>query len=162
MSSDDRFAFLIHVVEDLQSRVESLEAQQIGKVQSGKLTRNNPLDAGQDVYASEDIVIFAGTSKVIHTNLRIDVPEGYVGLLWSRSGLSVKHNIEVGAGCVDSGYTGEVMVHLYNHGYDAYNVKVGDKIAQLLTIPVNLINYEEVSELSNSARGDNGFNSSGY
>jgi dUTP pyrophosphatase len=142
--------------------VESLEAEKIGKVQSGKLTRNNPLDAGQDVYSSEEVIIYAGESKVVKTNLRIDVPQGCVGLLWSRSGLSVKHNIEVGAGCIDSGYTGEVAVHLYNHGSDAYKVNAGDKIAQLLTIPVNLINYVEVDELDDSARGDNGFNSSGY
>ena len=154
--------YLAHIVRDLANRVELLENRGIGKIQSGKLTRNNPLDAGQDVYSSEEVIIYAGESKVVKTNLRIDVPQGCVGLLWSRSGLSVKHNIEVGAGCIDSGYTGEVAVHLYNHGSDAYKVNAGDKIAQLLTIPVNLINYVEVDELDDSARGDNGFNSSGY
>jgi dUTP pyrophosphatase len=84
-------------------------------------------------------------------------------MIKSRSGLSVKHSIEVGAGVVDCGYVGEVKVHLYNHGGESYCVAVGDKIAQLLTIPVNLSYYEQVDEFSSdSERGDKGFNSTGY
>ena len=82
-------------------------------------------------------------------------------MLWSRSGLSVKYRLEVGAGCIDSGYTGEVKVHLYNHSDEDYKVNIGDKIAQLLTIPVNLNMYKKVQFLEDSDRGEKGFGSSG-
>lgn len=132
-----------------------------GKVATGKLFKTHDLDAGQDVFAAELKTIDPGESAVIHTDLRIEVPEGHVGLLWSRSGLSVKHRIEVGAGCIDYGYTGEVLVHLYNHGKSAYVVEAGSRIAQLLTIPINIHRYDNIDSLSESSRGENGFGSTG-
>ena len=132
-----------------------------GKLSSGTLVKHNHLDAGQDVVSNMNCVISPHSSAIIDTNLHIAVPEGCVGLLWSRSGLSVKHNIEVGAGCIDAGYTGEVKVHLYNHGTEEFNVSIGDRIAQLITIPINLNSYIKVDELSDSDRGDNGFGSTG-
>lgn len=134
----------------------------------GKTTKlmykSHRLDAGLDITSSQNVVIYPGKSEIINTSMVIAVPEGCVGLLWSRSGLSIKHNIEVGAGCIDSGYRGEVKVHLYNLGEQEYEIKVGDKIAQLLTIPVNLNNYVLVDNLDNdiSDRGSNGFGSTGY
>jgi dUTP pyrophosphatase len=133
-----------------------------GQIKQGSLTRANPLDAGQDVRSSITVIIPAKESVLIPTGLVINVPEGYVGLLWSRSGLSVKHRLEVGAGCIDSGYNGEVLVHLYNHGCYDYTVEAGDKIAQLLTLPVSLESYEQVDEFGESSRGSDGFGSSGY
>jgi len=132
-----------------------------GKIKSGKLSKHNKLDAGLDIYSSSYYEIPARSSKLISTDLRIAIPEGCVGLVWSRSGLSVKHNIEVGAGCIDSGYTGELMVHLYNHNDIPYVVNIGDKIAQLLTIPINLNNYDKVETLEVSERGEGGFGSTG-
>lgn len=132
-----------------------------GKIQSGKLTKYNKLDAGLDIYSAIYCEIPARSSKLISTNLKVNIPEGCVGLVWSRSGLSVKHNIEVGAGCIDSGYTGEVLVHLYNHSDLSYIVNEGDKIAQLLTIPINLNNYDQVEELDSSTRSEGGFGSTG-
>lgn len=132
-----------------------------GKVSSGKLFKAHDLDAGQDVFSSESKIIDSGESAIIHTGLHIEVPEGHVGLLWSRSGLSVKHRIEVGAGCIDCGYTGEVLVHLYNHGTADFLVEKDSRIAQLLTIPINCDRYSEVIDLSTSDRGTSGFGSTG-
>jgi dUTP pyrophosphatase len=133
----------------------------IGTILAGSLTKNNHLDAGLDITSAEDCIIGAGDSCLISTGLFINVPEGCVGLIWSRSGLSVKYRLEVGAGCIDSGYNGEVKVHLYNHGFESYKVRVGDKIAQLLTIPVILTEYVKVDYFQESDRGDKGFGSSG-
>lgn len=130
-----------------------------GNILEGSLTKMHQLDAGLDVASSEDKTIFGFSSELIATNLKVNVPAGHVGLLWSRSGLSVKHKIEVGAGCIDSGYTGEVKVHLYNHGEAPFNIKIGDKIAQLLTIPINLDHYKKVENLEDTSRGDGGFGS---
>lgn len=125
------------------------------------LSKKHFEDAGLDVASSENIVVPAYSSAVISTNLYIAVPTGCVGLLWSRSGLSVKHNIEVGAGCIDSNYRGEVKVHLYNHSDTDFEVHNGDRIAQLLTIPVVLSTYNKVDKLSDTDRGMNGFGSTG-
>lgn len=133
-----------------------------GKIISGRLSKKNVFDAGLDVYSQESVNIPAGESRLISTGLSVEVPKGYAGLLWSRSGLSVKHKIEVGAGCIDYGYQGEVKVHLYNHGNASYYVEVGDKIAQLLTIPILTTNYTQVSAFSEETdRGEGGFGSTG-
>ena len=132
-----------------------------GLVKEGKLERAFSHDAGLDIYSNNSVLVTARGSSVVSTNLYIQVPEGFVGLLWSRSGLSFKHGIEVGAGCIDSGYTGEVKVKLFNHSDQDYQVNVGDKIAQLLTIPVSLENYRKSDQLPNSSRGTLGFGSTG-
>lgn len=146
------------IIRDSLGRISTV----VGEIKSGTLARNKRLDAGQDIKSSIALTIPAKESAVVSTGLVINVPEGYVGLVWSRSGLSVKHKLEVGAGCIDSGYNGEVLVHLYNHGSYDYTVEVGDKIAQLLTLPVSLNSYEQVDEFKESQRGLDGFGSSGY
>jgi len=73
----------------------------------------------------------------------------------------VKNKIEVGAGCIDENFTGEIKVHLYNFNDSVYNVKKEDRIAQLLTIPINLQEYEQVDELDETVRGEGGFGSTG-
>lgn len=135
----------------------------IGKYKNNgtKLTKKHFEDAGQDVQSNEDIIIPGHRSKLISTNLFVEIPLGHVGLLWSRSGLSVKYQLEVGAGCIDSNYRGEVKVHLYNHSENDYEVKKGDRIAQLLTIPINLEPYKPVESLDETDRGINGFGSTG-
>lgn len=130
------------------------------------LTKKYNTDAGLDIKANDNFIVPARGSKVITTGLFIAIPHNHVGLIWSRSGLSVKNKIEVGAGCVDESYRGEILVHLYNHGDEDFEIWTGQKIAQLLTIPINLCCYEQVddfgwSELSNTERGINGFGSTG-
>ena len=168
-----------------QREIDELGRLLPGKIKSGKLYKKRSLDAGQDIFSDEDVVINPLDSKLVSTGLRIEIPDGHVGLIWSRSGMSVNHKIEVGAGCIDVGYSGEVKVHLYNLGETWYEISKGDKIAQLLTVPINLeryteeqiekgdriaqgvlavalqANFIEVESLSESERGSNGFGSSG-
>ena len=130
------------------------------------LTKKNEYDAGLDIKANDFFEILPGESKVITTGLFVSIPKGCVGLVWSRSGMSVKDKIEVGAGCIDSGYSGQLLVHLYNFGKEIYYVYEGDKIAQLLTVPVFLGRYESIDEfewdqLKKTERGENGFGSTG-
>ena len=137
-----------------------------GNIIAGKLTKSHPFDAGQDVYSNEDKLIHPLDSAIIHTGLFIEVPKGYVGLLWSRSGLSCDNSIEVGAGCIDYGYRGEVLVHLYNFGRNSFQVIKGMKITQLLTIPVLTTPYRQVTSwaidtLETEVRGDSGIGSTG-
>lgn len=125
------------------------------------LTKKHALDAGLDIAANKTGVIKARNSKLVSTGLHIEVPFGHVGLIWSRSGLAVKHGVEVGAGCIDSGFTGEIIVLLYNHSEQEFKYNKGDRIAQLLTIPINLNYYEEVDKLNKTDRGFKGFGSTG-
>ncbi len=127
-----------------------------------QLTKQHLNDAGLDIRSSKDAVVYARSKQLIRTDLFIEVPNNHVALIWSRSGLSAKHGIQAGAGCIDVGYTGEVKVLLYNHSDEHYHIKAGDRIAQLLTIPINLQEYEETEEFSNSTeRGGNGYGSTG-
>lgn len=114
----------------------------IGKIYSGKLSKAHEKDAGQDIYADENLIILPDTGASVSTNLRIQVPFGYVGLIWPRSGTSFKSHIETGAGVIDHEYTGEVKVKLYNKGTEPFKIEKDDRIAQLLTIPVNSAPYE--------------------
>jgi dUTP pyrophosphatase len=130
------------------------------KILEGSLTKANHLDAGLDIQSSEDCVVESQSNLLVHTGLYINVPANHVGLVWSRSGLA-KRGIVVGAGCIDSGYHGQILVLLFNHSMKDYHIKTGDRIAQLLTIPVNLGLYTQVDSLEESDRGSNGFGSTG-
>ena len=119
-------------------------------------------DAGYDIMANENIIVPSFGKAIISTGLCISVPQGFVGFLKSRSGLSVKHDLEVGAGVIDYGYTGEVKVVLRNFGLTDYQVKVGDKIAQLVVLPIYGSYRWLTDTLEDSERGAKGFNSTGY
>jgi dUTP pyrophosphatase len=123
-------------------------------------TRAHETDAGLDLYAMEDIIVPAKESAVFDTGVHIELPPQSVGFIKSKSGLNVKHGI-VSEGVIDVGYTGSIKVKLYNHsGYD-YKVNRGDKISQLVILPIYTPNLEVVYELGKTERGDNGFGSSG-
>ena len=109
----------------------------------------------------DDIFIPAYGRASITAAFNIAIPEDHVGLLWSRSGMSKKHGIECGAGCLDPSYRGLVGVILYNHSHIPYNIKHGDNICQLLTIPIYALPYVQVESLEETDRGDAGFGSSG-
>lgn len=123
-------------------------------------TRAHEFDAGLDIYARESQVIFAHSSAVFDTGVHIEIPAGYVGFLKSKSGLNVKHGI-TSEGVIDCGYTGSIKVKLYNNGEFFYTVEKGDKISQLVILPVLLPDLELVEELDETERGDKGFGSSG-
>lgn len=125
------------------------------------LTRKNPDDAGLDIKAMYNMLVPAHGDAIIQTGIRVQIPRGYVGIIKSRSGLSIKNKIEVGAGVIDSNYRGLVMVHLYNFGDEDFYVQAGMRIAQLITIPYYMPEFELIDELDNTERGDKGFGSSG-
>ena len=121
--------------------------------------RAHKYDAGYDILSSIDTVIPPKDKAIINTGLVVYIPQGCVGILKSRSGLAVKHDIEVGAGVIDYGYTGEVKVVLRNFGNERFIVNTGDKIAQLAVVPL----YQDPDNyLLDDDRGTNGFNSTGY
>lgn len=138
-----------------------LVLEYVNKGDVPQLIKKNHNDAGFDIASNEDIEILPHNSRLISTGLYIKIPQGYVGIIKSRSSLSVAYELEVGAGVIDSDYRGEIIVHLYNHGNYAYNLSKGDRIAQLLVIPVVLNSFIEVEKLDETERGEQGFGSTG-
>ena len=92
--------------------------------------------------------------------MHIQLPHGYVGMLKSKSGLNVKYGI-TSEGVIDEGYTGQIMVKLYNHSNYPYTVMRGDKITQLVIVPCEYLQFDLVDDLEDSERGDDGFGSTG-
>lgn len=124
-------------------------------------TKAHAADAGWDLYAPEDTVVPAGGSTVINTGVHVQLPRGTAGLIVSKSGLNVKHDI-TSTGLIDRGYTGAIHVKLYNHGRTDYVVRKGDKISQLCVLCIMVLpSLELVDELDESERGANGFGSTG-
>ncbi|HJX78167.1 dUTP diphosphatase [Glutamicibacter sp.] len=124
----------------------------------------HPSDAGADLHARESAVLQPGERALIRTGLAIALPHGYVGLVHPRSGLASKHGITVvnAPGTVDAGYRGEIMVTLLNtDNTSAFEVKRGDRIAQLVIQKVELAQFEQVETLDDTARGTGGFGSTG-
>lgn len=123
-------------------------------------TRAHPYDAGLDLYAMEDGCIHCNQSHTFDTGVHVQIPEGFVGLVKSKSGLMCNHGI-ITDGTIDAHYTGPIKVCLFNHGSNKYEVKVGDKIAQLVIMPCLLPWPELVDSLDETDRGDAGFGSTG-
>lgn len=118
-------------------------------------------DAGMDVMSPVDAVIPAGGSVVIDTGVHVEIMDGYVGLLKSKSGLNVNHDI-TSEGVIDAGYQGSIRVKLYNHGKKDYTVRREDKISQLVVTPVWLGDVEVVDHFdTETERGTGGFGSTG-
>ena len=123
-------------------------------------TRAHEDDAGLDLYSQENQIVSAKEAGYFDTGVHIEIPKGFVGMLKSKSGLNVRFGI-VSEGVIDAGYTGSIVVKLYNHsGYD-YKVKRGDKISQLVILPIITPELEEVKELEQTSRGSGGFGSTG-
>lgn len=123
-------------------------------------TRAHSTDAGVDLYAREDAIVEAKDYCTFDTGVHIEIPEGYVGFLKSKSGLNVKHGI-TSEGVIDAGYTGSIVVKLYNNSGFPYRVEAGDKISQLVLLPIITPELELSETLEDSDRGANGFGSSG-
>ena len=116
-------------------------------------------DGGIDLYSAEDKVVKARDCAVFDTQTRFQIPRGYAGLLVSKSGLNMKGLTSTGL--IDCGYTGTVRVKLYNNSDKDYHVKAGDKISQLMVVPILNEKLEQVDTLEDTERGENGFGSSG-
>ena len=122
----------------------------------------HPGDAGMDLFAAEEVKLEAGEVKAVPTGVKMAIPEGYVGLVWDKSGISLQgvHRL---AGVVDSGYRGEVKVVMANLGKETRVFEQGQKIAQMLIQPVHTVEIVDVGEgdLDETARGEGGFGSTG-
>lgn len=123
-------------------------------------TKAHEWDAGFDLYSMEDAIIFQNASGKFDTGVHIQIPEGYVGFLKSKSGLNVKSGIQ-SEGVIDAGYTGSICVKLYNHGSHAVEIRKGQKISQLVLLPILSPDLELVDSLEETERGSNGFGSTG-
>lgn len=117
-------------------------------------------DAGLDLYAYQRHVIEPGGVKAVPTGIQVAIPEGYAGLVWDKSGISLQ-GIHRLAGVIDSGYRGEVRVVLANLGDGEFIIEKGMKIAQLLIQPVAVVRVVEETELEETPRGEGGFGSTG-
>jgi len=119
--------------------------------------------AGLDVVAAEDLTLAPGARQAVATGFAIAIPEGYEVQVRPRSGLALKHGITClnTPGTIDSDYRGEVKVILANLGGEPFEVRRGERIAQLVPAPVLRATFEEVAELSGTARGSGGFGSTG-
>ena len=136
-------------------------------------SRANPSDAGLDVfYCPEDIesvkAIVPGGNKILETGLTFGVPHGYMLQVMNRSGMAAKRSLVVGAHCIDSGYEGEVFIDLHNIGIEEQIINPGDKIAQLVLVPVVSFRATERSNgslyaasITISNRGDGSLGSTG-
>jgi dUTP pyrophosphatase len=123
--------------------------------------RAHKTDAGLDIRSRETRLVKAHSSALFHTGLHVQLLQGTAGLLVSKSGLNVNHGI-TSTGLIDEGYTGEILVKLYNNSDENYLVHAGDKISQLVVIPVFYGDIHIVDSLDeNTERGDKGFGSSG-
>ena len=124
-------------------------------------TQANSSDAGWDLYASEDAIIEPGQQELISTDISMAIPEGYVGLIWDRSGMAAKRGIHRFAGVIDSGYRGEIKVCLWNASKQYCVINKGDRIAQILFQPIPTVDLVEVDNLDATERASGGFGSSG-
>jgi dUTP pyrophosphatase len=118
-------------------------------------------DAGFDVCSCEDIVINPGERKIIRTGLAFEIPDGYVALVWDKSGLAKNHGITNLAGVIDCGFRGESCVLLYNVSEEPFIIEKGNKIAQVLIKKVERAEFEEVGELNETSRAGGGWGSTG-
>jgi dUTP pyrophosphatase len=126
---------------------------------------SHPGDAGADLVAAEDVELAPGERATVGTGVAIALPDGYVAFVVPRSGLAAKHGITIvnSPGTVDAGYRGEIRVTLLNTDSSvAYSVAIGDRIAQLIVMPVSRARFVPVTTLPGSARGSQGFGSTGY
>ncbi len=138
------------------------------KVRVKKLNENTVIpsyahggDAGFDLSSAYDYVIRSGKREIVKTGFSMEIPEGYFGNIKDRSSVTLKNGVHVLAGVVDSNYRGEVGIVMINLGEEDYEIRVGDRVAQMLLEKVERVEFEEASELEDSLRGTGGFGSSG-
>ena len=127
-------------------------------------TYGSPYSAGADLYSVDDtIVLTAGESRLFHTGIAMEIPAGYVGLVYARSGLAAKRGLAPAnkVGVIDADYRGEIMVCLHNHSDKDQTVEEGERIAQIVIAPFLTAEFEAAEELADTERGEGGFGSTG-
>lgn len=142
------------------------------KVKIKKLSENaviptygSEYSAGADLYAclESEVTIGAGETYLVKTGIAMEIPTGYAGLIYARSGLATKRGLAPAnkTGIVDSDYRGEIMVALYNHSKEEQSIAPGERVAQLVITPFLTADFIEEDELSDTKRGSGGFGSTG-
>lgn len=128
-------------------------------------TYGTPFAAGADLYACMDssVTIEPGQTQFIHTGLAVEIPVGFAGLVYARSGLACKKGIAPAnkVGVIDADYRGEIMVALHNHSSESVTIESCERIAQLVITPFLTAQFEETDELGDTERGEGGFGSTG-
>jgi dUTP pyrophosphatase len=128
-------------------------------------TYGSEFSAGADLYACEgkEIIIPSGETCLVHTGVAMEIPCGYVGLIYARSGLATKRGLAPAnkVGVIDSDYRGEIMVALHNHSATEQTVSDGERIAQIVFTPYKTASFSVVDELDSTVRGEGGFGSTG-
>ena len=128
-------------------------------------TYGSEFSAGADLYACADapVTVEAGKTVLVHTGIAMEIPVGYVGLVFARSGLASKKGLAPAnkVGVIDSDYRGEIMVALHNHSAEDKTIDAGERIAQIALVPYLTADFNVVDELSDTARGVGGFGSTG-
>mgnify|MGYP003582637516 FL=1 len=174
-SLEESIEFLVNECGELQKEVNEYRQQEETKLilNFKKLsptaitpTKAHTTDAGFDLYADEEVILMYGETAAIKTNIAIELPEGYVADVRPRSGLTLNTGLRVHYGTVDSGYRNGIGIICENGDHGALcnrtvRIKKGQKIAQLVILPIPEIELKEVNELSDSDRGVNGFGSTG-
>lgn len=128
-------------------------------------TYGSQLAAGADLYACEsgEVTVAPGETRIIHTGIAMEIPCGYVGLIYARSGIALKRGLAPAnkVGVIDCDYRGEIMVALYNHSDKEQVIAEGERIAQLVLTPYLTAEFTETDSISDTVRGDGGFGSTG-
>lgn len=126
-------------------------------------TMGSAFAAGADLYADEALILLPGETRLVHTGLSMEIPEGYGGFIFARSGLATKHGLAPAnkVGVVDADYRGEIMVALLNHSSETQTVEKGERVAQMVIMPFLAAEYIESDTLSDTQRGQGGFGSTG-
>lgn len=120
--------------------------------------------AGADLYSCEgELSFLPNETKLVHTGIAMQIPDGYVGLIYARSGIATKRGLAPAnkVGVIDSDYRGEVMVALHNHSTETVKIDAKERIAQIVIAPYLTVNYIEADELDDTQRGAGGFGSTG-
>ena len=146
-------------MEKIEVKIKRLDSRARMPVYSSELA------AGMDLYAclEENVMIAAGQTVMIPTRLAMEIPAGYAGLIFARSGMTVKRGLAPAnkVGVIDADYRGEILVALYNQSPDEQIVEDGERIAQMVVTPIPAVALTEAAELNDSARGAGGFGSTG-
>ena len=140
----------------------------IKKLHNGAIipTRGSDEAAGYDLYAyisRQSETIYPGETKEIGTGIALEIPKGYVGLVYARSGLATKRALRPAncVGVIDSDYRGEIGIALHNDGKEAQTIQIHDRVAQIVITPYLSVEFNEVNELNDTNRGNAGFGSTG-
>lgn len=123
--------------------------------------KGHPGDAGMDFFALETVRFQPGGQRKVRTGIAMEIPDGYVGLIWDKSGISFNQGLKVMGGVIDSGYRGEILISLLNTSAEEQVIETGNKIAQMLVQKFEDCELVETSEISETPRGADGFGSTG-